>query len=232
MISKLAVTMLVCTLVNISSIARAQGNGQHDELLDSTISASQTQTQYTFSQGFPTGGTETAVIENQKRRGAIEAYKTFLPTVATKAVFQQMIGAGAVFNKTGIVMAQGPKQQFAATNSDTPYSFALLDLRKGPMVVEMGPNPLLLGLVNDHNMRWVTNIGGIGPEQGKGGKHQILPPNHKGSTPGGYYVSSAKTWLVVVGIRTVPLGGDVPKSIKAVHDGVKVYPLSNPENAS
>ena len=39
MISKLAVTMLVCSLVNISSIARAQDNEQHGELLDGTISA-------------------------------------------------------------------------------------------------------------------------------------------------------------------------------------------------
>ena len=44
MISKLAVTMLACTLVNISSIARAQDNEQHCELLDGTISAAQTQT--------------------------------------------------------------------------------------------------------------------------------------------------------------------------------------------
>ena len=226
--SKLTITIVAWILIGISSLTQAQNN----ELLDGTISAAQNNTKYTFSQGFPTGDTASAVVENQKLRGAIEAYKTFLPTVATEAVFQQMLGAGAVFNKTGIVMAQGPKQQFAATNSDTPYSFALLDLRKGPMVVEMAANPLLLGLVNDHNMRWVTNVGGIGPEKGKGGKHLILPPDYKGTIPESYYVSRSKTWMVVVGIRTVPLDGDVPKSIKAVHDGIKVYPLSNPEYAS
>lgn len=70
----------------------------------------------------------------KKQLLTIDAYKTYLPTVATEAVLQQMEGAGARFNKIGIVMAQGPKQQFAATNSDTPYIFVILDLRDGPMV--------------------------------------------------------------------------------------------------
>jgi hypothetical protein len=219
-------------LASAPAIGQGQAKTPEEMLLDGKISAAQAQSEYTFRQGFPTGDTAAAVYANSKLRRAVEAYKTFLPTVTTEAVFQQMTGAGAVLNETGIVMAQGPRQQFAGANSDTPYSFALIDLRKGPMVVEMAANPLLLGLVNDHNMRWVTNLGGIGPDKGKGGKHLLLPPNHEGAVPEGYFVSRAMTWKVLAVVRTVPLDGDVSKAIQAVKDGIKVFPLSAPEAAS
>jgi hypothetical protein len=194
--------------------------------LDGSVSVARDITNYTFSRGFPTGDTAKAIYKNSDLRRAIEAYKTFLPTLATEAVIQQMIAAGAKPNEIGIVMAQGPRQQFAATNSDTPYALTTLDLKQaGPMVIEMPPNQLLIGLVNDHNMRWIADVGSIGPEKGKGAKHLFLPPGYKGDVPKGFYVWRSKTWKLVPAIRTVPLDGDVPKAISAVHK-IKVYPLS------
>ena len=110
-------------------------NAAEELLLDGSISSAQGADNYSFRQGFPLGDTATNTYRNSLTRRAIEAYKTFLPTIATEAVFQQMRNAGGVANKVGISMDQGPRQQFAATNSDTPYSFAILDLREGPMVV-------------------------------------------------------------------------------------------------
>ena len=91
----------------------------------------------------------------------------------------------------------------------------------------MPANPLLLGIVDDHNMTWVTNLGGIGPDQGRGGKHLFLPPGYDGSVPEGFFVSRSQTWELVVLIRTVPLDADIPKSIEAARE-VRVYPLSDP----
>ena len=135
-----------------------------------------------------------------------------------------MAAAGAVPNKVGINMDQGPMQQFAATNSDTPYSFVIMDLRDGPMVVDMPENPLLLGLVNDHNMRWIENLGGIGPDKGKGGKYLFLPPGYEGEVPEGYFVAQSDTWMAVAGIRSVPLDGDGAAAVAAAQE-IKAYPL-------
>ncbi len=213
-------------LIVLSLCAASPLNAQQNNALDGSVSVARDVAEYTFSQGFPTGETAEGIYWNSDLRRAVEAYKIFLPTLATEAVIQQMVAAGARPNEIGIVMAQGPKQQFAATNSDTPYSLTTLDLKQaGPMVIEMPPNQLLIGLVNDHNMRWITDTGSIGPEKGKGGKHLILPPGYKGDIPEGYYVSKSKTWRLVPAIRTVPLDGDVQKAIEAVH-GIKVYPLS------
>jgi len=181
--------------------------------------------EYTFERGFPVGDTPSSVYEASDLRRAIEAYKTFVPTLATEAVIQQMANQGATPNERGMVMATSPPQQFQGTNSDTPYALTTLDLKAGPMVIDMPANPLLLGIVNDHNMKWIENVGGIGPDEGKGGKYLFLPPKYEGEVPDGFYVSRSQTWKIVALIRTVPLDGDVPKSIEAARE-VKVYPLS------
>lgn len=179
---------------------------------------------YTFERGFPTQNTAENVYAESDLRRAIEAYKIFVPTLGTEGVIQQMINQGAIPNKKGMVMATSPMQQFQATNSDTPYAIAVIDLSDGPVVIEMPANPLLLGFVNDHNMKAIQNVGGIGPEKGQGGKHLVVPANYKGEIPEGYFVGYSQTMKNVCLIRTVPLDGDVSKSIKATEQ-IKIYPL-------
>jgi hypothetical protein len=185
-----------------------------------------------FERGYPSANTASNIYDASDLRRAIVAYKAFVPTLATEAVIQQMISHGARPNEVGMVMATSPRQQFQAANSDTPYALLTLDLESaGPMVIEMPANPLLLGIVNDHNMKWVVDLGGIGPEKGEGGKHLILPQDYEGDIPEGYYVSKSPTGKLVVLIRTVPLDGDVSKAIEAARK-VKVYPLSNTSETS
>ena len=180
---------------------------------------------YSFERGFPVADTAERAYDASDFRRAIEAYKFFYPTVASEAVMQQGIAAGAKVNEIGIVMATGPRQQFGGANADTPYAITTVDLKAaGPMVVELPPGPFI-GFVNDHNMRWVQDMGTIGPEKGQGGKHLILPPDYTGAVPEGYYAGRSKTWKVVVFVRIMPVGGDVAKALQAVN-GIKVYPLA------
>ena len=178
-----------------------------------------------FERGFPTAGTAENSYDASDLRRAIEAYKFFYPTMGSEAVMQQMLSNGAVINEVGHVMATWPRIQFGAANSDTPYALATLDLESfGPMVVELPAGPFI-GFVDDHNMRWVQDMGTIGPEKGKGGKHLILPPGYKGEVPSGYYAGQSKTWKVVVFIRLFPADGDVEKALLSVKD-IKIYPLN------
>ena len=180
---------------------------------------------YIFERGYPTAKTIQKAYDAADLRRAIEAYKFFYPTLGTEAVMQQMQAAGTKPNEAGIVMATGPRQQFGGANADTPYAITTVDLKSsGPMVVELPPGPFI-GFVNDHNMRWVADMGTIGPEKGHGGKHLILPPDYTGAVPEGYYASRSKTWKVVVFVRIMPVGGDVAKALQTVN-GIKVYPLA------
>ena len=178
-----------------------------------------------FERGFPATGTAEKAHDAADLRRAIEAYKFFFPTMGSEAVMQQMLSNGAKINEIGHVMATSPRQQFGGANADTPYALTTVDLESsGPMVVELPPGPYI-AFVDDHNMRWVQDMGLIGPDKGKGGKHLILPPGYEGEVPSGYYVGRSKTRMVVVFIRIMPIGGDAAKAIKAADD-VKIYPLA------
>lgn len=180
---------------------------------------------YKFERGFPAVGTAEKAYDASDLRRAIEAYKFFYPTVATEAVMQQGRAAGAIVNEVGIVMATSPRQQFGGANADTPYAITTVDLKAaGPMVIELPAGPFI-GFVNDHNMRWVQDVGTIGPDKGQGGKHLILPPDYSGTVPEGYYAGRSKTWKVVVFVRIMPIGGDIAKALQAVN-GIKVCPLA------
>ena len=135
-------------------------------------------------------------------------------------------------NEGGVKFAAGPKQQGILTpNSDTPYGIASLDLKiGGPIVIELPPGNFV-GFVNDHNFRWVHDMGNPRPDKGQGGKYLVLPPGYNGTVPSGYYVGRSDTWKATVTIRSVPADGNVTKAL-ATFDDIKVYPLSEAANPS
>ena len=64
-------------------------------------------------------------------------------------------------------------------NTESIYSTVNVDLKEdGPTVVETPPN--VLGIVNDGWQRWLTDLGNVGPDKGKGGKYLLLPPGLRG----------------------------------------------------
>ena len=55
---------------------------------------------------------------------------------------------------------------FLTANADTIYNLAVLDLTKGPLVVEVPPKAL--GTLNDMWFGWIIDIGAPGPDRGQG----------------------------------------------------------------
>ena len=92
------------------------------------------------------------------------------------------------------------------------------------MVVELPPGKFI-GFANDHNMRWVLDMGTNGPDKGQGGKHLILPPDYNGTVPTGYYPGKSETWKVLFAVRSLSTDGNATKALEAI-DGIKVYPLA------
>jgi hypothetical protein len=70
-------------------------------------------------------------------------------------------------------------------------------------------------------------MGVPGPDAGDGGKHLLLPPDWDGQVPDGYYVARSTTYRVLAGVRSLPVGGDVPAANDRILT-VKVHPLDPP----
>ena len=178
---------------------------------------------YSFERGYPAGDTAQKAYDDNDLNRAIEAYKFFYPTVSGHAIFVGNEKIGIVPNKVWGTLESLPKHVGFTLNSDTPYAPALIDLSNGPMVIELPPGPLIC-IAMDVNQLWIADLGVPGPAHGKGDKVVFLPPGYKDKSPAGYRAAYSPSNIMLVGIRSLPVGGDVPGAIARIKT-VKVHPL-------
>lgn len=110
----------------------------------------------------------------------------------------------------------------------TPYAFAEIDLKKGPVVVEI-PGPVL-GSVNDAFFRFVSDVGLTGPDQGKGGKYLFIGPDYEGDIPEGYFVAKSVTYRHWLFMRVFVKDGDLKAATRGLKEGFRCYPLALAHN--
>jgi hypothetical protein len=178
---------------------------------------------YAFVRGFPDESTTQRAYDEADLSRAIEAYRFFYPTVSGAALFKGTAALGIIPNKVFGTLDTLPKHVGFTLNSDTPYAPLLLDLARGPMVVELPAGPLIC-IAMDINQLWVADLGLPGPAAGKGDKVVFLPPGHTGERPAGYRIASSPSNKMLVGVRSLPLNGDVAGAIARIKT-IKVYPL-------
>ena len=178
---------------------------------------------YVFAGGYPTPETVQRAYDDLDMIRAMQVYRMFYPTVSCAAIFEGSAQVGLRPNAVFGYMDTQPKHVGYTLNSDTPYGAMPLDLRAGPLVVELQPGPLI-GAVLDVNQRWIADMGVPGPDAGNGGKHLLLPPGYEGPVPPGYHVARATSWRVMAAVRALPVGGDVPGAVARMLT-TRVYPL-------
>jgi len=182
---------------------------------------------YEFVGGYPTEATIKKAYDDADLTRAIQAYKFFYPTVSGEGLVKGNDSINIIPNKSFGTLDTKPGQIGFTLNSDTPYGPIPIDLSKGPMVIDIPKGPLIV-VAMDVNQRWVADMGIPGPDAGNGGKHLLLPPAYKGVVPAsGYHVWKSSSDNLTVGIRSLPVGGDVNAAITRIKT-VKVYPLNKP----
>jgi hypothetical protein len=178
---------------------------------------------YAFERGFPTAETAQQAYDDTDLTRAIEAYRFFYPTVSGSAIFKGNAKIGIIPNKVFGTLDTQPKHVGFTLNSDTPYAPLILDLSEGPMAIEFPPGPLIC-IAMDINQLWVADLGLPGPAGGKGDKVLFIPPGYTDNTPNGYRVAHSPSMKMLVGVRSLPVNGDVLGAIARIKI-VKVYPL-------
>ncbi|WP_246697073.1 DUF1254 domain-containing protein [Rhizobium sp. WYCCWR 11146] len=208
-------------MINMGSTRRPLAISAIAALLFANTAVAQ---EYKFTGGYPTPETVEKVYNELDLNRAIHAYRFFYPTVSSAAIYEEMIRVGAKPNQTFGFLETMPKHVGFTLNSDTPYGGMILDLKDGPLVIEVPPGPLL-GAALDINQRWIIDMGLPGPDAGKGGKHLLLPPGYEGEVPDGYFVGRATSYRVIAGLRAIPQGGDVKGAVERLKT-IKVHPLN------
>jgi hypothetical protein len=115
-------------------------------------------------------------------------YRFWYPTVSVEGVFHGYRRVGIVENQSVGIFACRPHHVFYTPNADTPYGNVLVDLRNGPMVIDLPPGPYIAVALDRHD-GWILDAGVPGPDAGNGGRHAIVPPGYEQSIPSGYHVA-------------------------------------------
>ena len=174
---------------------------------------------------------------------ATQTYLWALPLINTMGM---KVGSEKVFGSGYNVFPVWKKRLDVKTlvttpNSDVIYAMSYVDLGKdGPMVFEAPP--MLQGILLDfwqrpipgptiHGQQFSGDVGLPGPDAGKGGKFLLLPPDHKGDVPEGYYVYRSGTYNVFVFLRAFYQD---PKNLTPAVELIeksKIYPLNGRDSA-
>jgi hypothetical protein len=183
-----------------------------------------------FFDGVPTDDTVTKVYDNLD---VMRGTQVFLNTLGGASMYRLRAGNKKVgvdgSNKISIFSKLLDSQSLYLTaNTSTLYAQVYLDTETdGPTVIEVPPG--MLGMVNDSWFRWVEDLGLIGPDKGKGGKYLVLPPDHKGDVPTGYFVVRPKTYWSWAMVRGSTAKG-LDQAVKLMEAEIRVYPLAAAKN--
>lgn len=180
-----------------------------------------------FKSGYPTDKTIQKLYDEMDFQRAVQAYLWALPMASYGAMADEHIRLGCGSNAVLIADNFAQQQQLALTaNQDTVYMSGVLDLRNGPMVMELPAG--LLGTLNNIWQQPLCDLGGpFSPEQNRGGKFLILPPGYDGPLPQfHHHVVPSDTNIVVFYLRGIPqTRKDLPKLVEHI-ETYRQYKLS------
>ena len=177
-----------------------------------------------FEDGFPTQDTADKIYDQLDFQRGVES--VLLNTGgASLQGFRKGIREWGPDNTTAIIWEErmDSKVLLLTPNTTVIYVFQWLDLKDGPLVMETPPN--VLGIIDDHWFRYVTDFGNAGPDLGRGGKYLLLPPGYEGDVPNGYHVARSQTygnWLIMRGFLD---DGDPKPGVENIKEHFRVYPL-------
>lgn len=184
-----------------------------------------------FFDGLPDETTVAKVYDNLDLMRGVDVFLNTLAAASTLANIEGLKSVGCD-NFTAVIHENrvDAKTLLLTPNTQTATLWACMNLKDGPLVVEVPPG--VLGLADDAWMRYIVDLGLAGPDKGKGGKYLFLPPGHTDAVPDGYFVAKSRTYNVWFGARGFSANGDLGPAVKAFKAQWRVYPLAQKNNPS
>src|SRR3984885_2621542 len=180
-----------------------------------------------FFDGLPDAQTVQKVYDTLDFTRGVETFLSGIPASSAYAFCEGMSQAGIKRNG-GIGITENlmdARTLMLTPNSTTVYVFLCMDLKHGPVVVDIPPG--VLGPVNDAFSRYVTDVGLVGRDKGAGGKYLFVPPGYPGPWPSqGYFVVKPRTYGNFIFFRAFVKNGDIAAAAQGVKAKARVYALS------
>ncbi|MCG6875932.1 MAG: DUF1254 domain-containing protein [Betaproteobacteria bacterium] len=176
--------------------------------------------------GVPSAATAQKVYDTLDFTRALNVYNNSFRGASAYAIAKGFRSIGAADNTVVIFSdLMDAKSLFLTANADTVYYLAVVDLTKGPMVIEQPPKGL--GTINDMWFSWIIDVGFPGPDRGEGGKYLLVPPGYDGPLPeGGFYVAKSRTNRVLYAARSFLVNNDPQPAVENIKKNIKIYPYT------
>jgi hypothetical protein len=179
-----------------------------------------------YRDGAPSGATVQKVYDNLDYVRGVDVFMNSFSGASAYAIRQGFHSIGAEDN-TVVIFSElmDSNSLFLTANADTIYNLSILDLTKGPLVIEVPP--MQLGTLNDMWFGWIIDIGAPGPDRGEGGKYLVVPPGYDGPLPdSGFFVGRSKTNHVLYAVRAFMDNNDPKPSVALIKKSLKIYPYT------
>ncbi len=183
-----------------------------------------------FFDGMPSPETVEKAFANLDLIRATTAFLDGMKIASLRAMFQGYEEVGAKPNDIVITETlMDARSIWLTPNTTTIYIGANVDISEGPVVIDIPAG--LLGLLDDAAFEYVTDIGGLGPDKGEGGKYLLIHNDDETEVPDGYFELRTKTnehWLLLR--RSPNADGGTEGPVAEIKAGLNVYSLAEAEN--
>ena len=216
--------LAVCVVLAVPRLATPQAAGTIPPSITTPDRVNSRLGPLEFKDGAPSKATVDKMYDQIDFTHAYNAFMNSLDGVSIATLRKGLQSVGVKDNEV-IVFSDlmDSKSLFLTANADTVYAIGILDLTKGPMVLEVPPR--FLGAIDDQWFRWVIDIGLPGPDRGVGGKDLIVPPGYEGALPQGYFVARSRTnYVAWFGRSFLENKSDPKPAAETIRKFTNVYP--------
>jgi len=225
-VNRLSLYVVGCVTLWLPQLALAQPNATTPAAITTPDRVETRIGTLEFKDGAPSAATVQRVQDNLDFVRGVDAFMNSFSGASAYALRQGFQSIGAEDNSV-ILFSElmDSNSLFLTPNADTVYSLAIVDLSKGPMVIEVPPRAL--GTLNDMWFGWIIDIGGPGPDRGEGGRYLILPPGYDGPLPdSGFHVGKSRTNHVLYAVRAFMENNDPKPAVATIKQHLKIYPYT------
>ena len=181
---------------------------------------------FEFKNGYPSAEATDKLYELRTFNRAVESYLHFVTIMSMFYMQKGLTDFGLDAANKFLIFENrlDAHSLYLTPNTESVYGMQFLDLKRdGPTIVE-APS----GLLGGFNSMWqqaLMDVGPTGVDKGKGGKFLLLPPDHKGEAPAGYFAAKSPTYGVWLGVRGFLVDGKSDQPVGQMKT-VRIYPLA------
>ncbi|MDK9739441.1 DUF1214 domain-containing protein [Vibrio sp. D404a] len=226
--------LLLATLISSLSVSAFAAPQYSANVPEEIITPDQVQSKYLgemkYTSGAPNEDTYLKARDFVDTASAVRVFLSGIQVASMQGMFAGHESVGMKPNQT-VGVSEGmlnARSIWLTPNTTTPYVTSEVDVKNGPVILELGTP--VLGLLDNAAFEFSGKVGVTHPQdQGKGGKYFIYHNSYEGEIPQGYIpikTDGYQHWLL---LRIVGQKSDVETNIAKLKETMKLYPYGEKE---